>query len=91
MKHEKLQTPAQRVSNPVWLREQISGLIESCDDNIAEDQELADKARDDNKRGLYLERVDSHKHWKRQLERVLRGKTFMEEIIENAKSAGSCS
>ena len=89
MKHDKPQTPAQRVTNPVWLRDQISALIESCDDNIAEDQELADKARDDGKRGLYLERVDSHKHWKRQLERVLRGKTFMEEVTENLKSVGS--
>ena len=90
MKHEKLQTPAQRVSNPVWLREQISGLIESCDDNIAEDQALADKERDSAKRDCYLERVDSHKHWKRQLERVLRGKTFMEEVTENLKRTGSC-
>ena len=91
MKHEKPQTPAQRVTNPVWLREQISALIESCDDNIAEDQVLADKERDDAKRGLYLERVDSQKHWKRQLERLLCGKTFMEQIIEDAKNAGGCS
>lgn len=90
MKH-KHQTPAQRVTNPVWLREQISDLIESSEENIAEDQELADKERDDAKRGRYLERVESHQHWKRQLERILRGKTFMEEITEDLKSAGSCS
>ena len=91
MKHDKPQTPAQRVTNPVWLREQIGALIERCNDDIAEDQALADKERDDTKRGRHLERVDSHKHWKRQLERILGGKTFMEEIIEDAKSAGGCS
>ena len=90
MKH-KHQTPAQRVTNPVWLREQIGTLIESCAENSAEDQELADNEHDDAKRGRYLERVESHQHWKRQLERILRGKTFMEEITEDLKSAGSCS
>jgi hypothetical protein len=80
MKRDKHQTRAQRVANPVWLRAQIGDLVESCEENIAEDQELADKARDDAKRGRYLERVDSHKHWKRQLERILRGETPMEAI-----------
>ena len=86
---EKRQTPAQRVANPVWLRDQIGKLVQGCDDNITEDQQLADKERDNRRRDMHLARVESHRHWKRQLERVLRGKTFMEEVAENLKSTGS--
>ena len=82
---EKPQTSAQRVANPVWLREQISNLIESCEENIAEDQELVDKAHDSAKRDMYLERVASHQHWKRQLERILTGKTFTEDLRDTVK------
>ena len=81
---EKPQTSAQRVSNPVWLRAQIQKLIEECDSNIEEDQALADKTRD-NARDTYLARVESHQHWKRQLERILRGKTFAEELRDSVK------
>ena len=76
---EKLQTPAQRVTNPVWLRDQIGKFVQDCDANVTEDQQLADKERDDRRRAIYLERVESHQHWKHQLERVLRGKTLVEE------------
>ena len=86
---EKHQTPAQRVANPVWLRDQIGKLVQDSNKNITKDQQLADNERDDAKRGRYLERVESHQHWKRQLERILRGKTFMEEVAENLKSTGS--
>lgn len=82
---EKRQTPAQRVTNPVWLREQISNLIEGCEENSTEDQELADKAHDSTKRDMYLERVASHQHWKRQLERILTGKAFTEELRDAVK------
>lgn len=77
---EKHQTSAQRVANPVWLRAQIQTVIEECDSNIEWDQELADEERDNAKRSRYLERVESHRHWKRQLERILRGRTSAEEI-----------
>jgi hypothetical protein len=76
---EKQQTPAQRVANPVWLRGQIAQHVKNCDDSIAIDQKLADKACDD-KRALYLARVESHRYWKRTLERILHGKTFDEEL-----------
>lgn len=76
---QKRQSPAQRVANPVWLREQIGKLVNDCAANIEYDQELADKTRGDD-RGVYLARVESHQHWKRQLERILRGKTFNEEL-----------
>lgn len=80
----KKETPAQRTSNPVWLREQIQGLIEDCDDNIKEDSELAEQARDDD-RTKYLARVESAEHWKRSLERILRGKTFVEDLAEGLR------
>jgi hypothetical protein len=76
---EKRQTPAQRVANPVWLRDQITQLVKDCNENIAIDQKLADKARDD-KRDMYLARVESHRYWKRTLERILHGRTFAEEL-----------
>jgi heme oxygenase len=79
---QKEQTPAQRVANPVWLREQIQKLIDACTDNIAEDQKLINNARDTS-RDRYLTRVESHRHWKRQLERILRGKTLTEELIQS--------
>jgi hypothetical protein len=76
---DKQQTPAQRVANPVWLRDQITQLVKNCNENISVDQKLADKARDD-KRDMYLSRVESHRYWKRSLERILRGRTFAEEL-----------
>ena len=81
---EKPQTPSQRVANPVWLREQISELIEVCDASIGEDQELADAAWDD-LRDYYLSRVESHRHWRMRLERILRGKTFTEDLRDATK------
>lgn len=82
---DKHQTPSQRITNAMWLRSQITALVTSCDENIAEDQELADKARDSAKRDMYQERVASHQHWKRQLERILTGKTFTEDLRDAVK------
>ena len=82
---DKHQTPAQRVANPVWLREQIGKLIQDCDDNIKEDQKLADKERDDRRQDIYLARVESDRHWKSKLERILRGKTLTEDLRDAVK------
>lgn len=76
---QKHQTPAQRVANPVWLRDQIGKLVRDCDNNIAEDQRLADHSRDTS-RDRYLARVEGCRHWKHQLERILRGKTVNEDL-----------
>lgn len=81
---EKIQTPAQRVANAEWLRSQIRHLVKECSFNIAEDQALADQARDIS-RDKYLERVESHQHWKRQLERILSGKTSQEALHEQLR------
>lgn len=85
---EKHQTPAQRVTNPVWLRSEISALIKDCDEDINEDQKLADKERDNRRLGMYLARIESHQHWKRQLERILHGKTFFEEMTAVSHKRG---
>lgn len=76
----KRQTTAQRVANPVWLRDQIGQLVQDCDENIADDAEQARCAGSIVQRDKYLARVESHRHWKHQLERVLRGRTFAEEL-----------
>lgn len=81
---EKRQTSAQRVTNPVWLREQIQQLIKDCGNNIKEDLELADQTHGDTSQG-YRASVSSTRHWKSQLERILRGKTFTEELRESVK------
>jgi len=84
MPKTKEQTPEQRVTNAAWLREQIQKLIEDCADNIKEDSELADQAHSDEE-PKYRARVESHEHWKRNLERILRGKTFVEDLAEGLK------
>jgi len=82
---EKTQTPAQRVTSAEWLRSQLRRLIKECSFNIGEDQALANEARGSS-RDKYLERVESHRHWKRQLERVLSGKTSNEALRESLLS-----
>ena len=83
MKHDtKNQTPAQRITNPVWLRQQITKLVADCEESITEDQALADKARDDVRRSRYAASVDCHRHWKRQLERILTGKTSVDSDMQ---------
>ena len=76
---EKQQTPAQRVTNPVWLRDQITKLVRECSENIEEDSKLAQ-----------TERVEVHCHWKRQLERILRGKTAHEDLCDFLQQEGMC-
>ncbi len=73
------QTPAQRIANPVWLRGQIQELIRSCADNIKDDLKLADQTYGDVS-AQYHASVKSHRHWKRQLERILQGKTSAEVL-----------
>jgi hypothetical protein len=79
---EKQQTAAQRIANPVWLRDQIRALVRDCNENIKEDQKLAAQARDDDRRKIYLERAASCQHWKRDLERILHGKTYEEDLLD---------
>lgn len=81
---EKRQTPAQRVTNPVWLRDQIQQLIKDCGNNIKTDLELAGQTYGDTSQG-YRASVSSTRHLKSQLERILRGKTFTEELRESVK------
>lgn len=82
---EKVQTPAQRVANAEWLRVQIRQLIQECTSNIREDQKLADKAIDSHLRDRAHARVESDSHWKRQLERILSGKTSQEALHERLR------
>ena len=85
---DKLQTPAQRVTNPVWLRQQITKLVADCEENITEDQELAAKERDESRRARYEASVDCHRHWRRQLERILTGKTSTEDLADTMIAQG---
>jgi hypothetical protein len=83
---EKLQTPAQRVANAVWLRDQIARLITSCDERIEEDERLAAWARGD-EGALVRARIEFHEHWRRQLQRILRGKTLAEDLRTTIEKA----
>lgn len=80
---EKHQTPAQRVTNAPWLRGQVADLAERCREAVAEDQAQADQEVDPVRRARYEASVDCHRHWRRQLERVLRGRTIAEELRES--------
>jgi len=84
----KNQTPAQRITNPVWLRQQITKLVAACEENLTEDQGLADKERDDIKRARYLASVDCYHHCKQQLERILTGKTALEDLADTLIAQG---
>ena len=84
----KNQTPAQRITNPVWIRQQITKLVAACEENITEDQELANKAPDDVRRARYLASVDCYQHCKQQLERILTGKTALEDLADTLIAQG---
>ena len=73
-----------RIADPEWYREQLKALIASCDDNIKEDSEMAEQAPSD-ERAKYEARVEADQHFKRSLERVLRGQTFAEALAEGLK------
>lgn len=84
----KNQTPAQRVANPVWLREQIAQIVAECDENIEEDRALAAKERDEERRARYEASIDCHRHWKKQLQRILAGKTSNEGLADTLRELG---
>lgn len=77
----KHQTPAQRIANAVWLREQIEARVKETVALIREDQSLAEHAGPE-ETDRYLGRIESHRYWKRQLERILRGRTIADELSE---------
>ncbi len=85
---EKNQTPAQRVANPVWLRAQLQELVKVCDEDIQEDQERADRTGCVEAQDKYLVLVESNRYWKRQLERILDGKTA-DESLHDLRQAGA--
>lgn len=84
---EKQQTPSQRRSNPVWLRQQIERLIARCDDDIKEDLERAGQTYGEMSQS-YRASASSTRHWKKQLERILCGKTLQEDIAEDLERGG---
>lgn len=82
---EKQQTPSQRRTNPVWLRQQIERLVESCDDNIKEDLDRARQTCGDTSQA-YRASASTTRHWKKQLERILRGDVGFGALFDdNAK------
>lgn len=76
----KRQTPAQRITNPVWLRRQIEQRLREVAALIDDEQCAID--RDPGNREKYLGRIESHRYWKRQLERILRGSTVADDVAE---------
>jgi hypothetical protein len=84
----KHQTPAQRVTNPVWLRRQLGELVRGCATNIERNQKLADTAASTDRRKVHLDRIKDYRYWQRQLERILQGKTPAEELDEFLQHEG---
>lgn len=76
-----------RLTNPVWLREQLRELLADCDDNILEDQDRAEKMRDDVMRARYEASIDCFRHFRKQFSRILVGKTAFEAIADTIKDA----
>jgi hypothetical protein len=66
-------TPAQRITNAVWLREQLRQIIEQCAACIAEHSLLISQTPRESERLVAITKVKSAERWKRELERVLRG------------------
>jgi len=89
MKQPKIkpQTKAQRLANPVWLRRQIAELVADCDDSIKEDLAMAKQTSGDVSTS-YNASVQIHRHWKKQLERILAGKTSADELAETLGELG---
>lgn len=85
---EKPQSHAQRVTNPVWLRKQLEQLVKECDSAIEQEQSFVELARTAEESAQFSARVSSHRHWKRQLERVLRGKTSAEDLTCDTVTCG---
>lgn len=75
-----IQTPAQRITNPVWLRGELQELIKSCDVAIEKDRKLSEAVWRTGDHQRYSGCIASHRHWKRQLERILQGKTHTEIV-----------
>ena len=82
-KNERAETN-RRLGTAEWYREQIRKLIESCDENIKEDKELADTALYE-VRDKYVARVETAQHYRNNLARILRGRTFAEDLGESLK------
>lgn len=78
-KHDKPQSNAQRLANPVWLRQQIRLLVESCSVHIKDDLANASRTCGDVS-DRYRASAESHHHWKQQLERILQGAS-QEDVV----------
>lgn len=85
---EKPKAAPNRISNPVWLRAQLRELLADCDDNLIEDQERAEKTRDDITRARYEASADLYRHFRKQLSRILVGKTAIESIADTIRGDG---
>jgi len=78
-------TSGQRLSNPAWLRDQLREMLKDCDDNIIEDEDRAQKARDEVMRARYEASADCQRHFRKQISRILVGKTAFEALADFIK------
>jgi hypothetical protein len=75
-------------TNPVWLRQQVAELVADCDEHITADADLASKEHDATLRARYEASADCHRHWKKQLARILTGKTAAEDLATTLWTLG---
>jgi len=67
-------TAAQRRSSAVWLREQLQQQHDVCLQEITRNEKLAEGARGEFARVVYCRRMETYRHWKEVLVRILAGK-----------------
>lgn len=72
------ETPDQRVTNSRWYRTQLQDLIDECGIYVAVDHDLDVKHRGDTQ--VFAARLAMTQHFKRHLERILRGQTTYEAL-----------
>jgi hypothetical protein len=78
-----METPDQRVTSSRWYRTQLQDLIDECSVNAAVDRDLS--VQEDTQ--VYAARLKTTLHFKRHLERILRGQTAYEALYETLHEA----
>lgn len=76
----------QRLSDLTWYRDQLKELIIDATDNATEDrQEAEDASRD--RADVLCARADTAEHYAKVAQRILDGKTFVEDLVASVKNS----
>jgi hypothetical protein len=76
------------VHDGLLAEQQVAELVADCDEHITADADLASKEHDATLRARYEASADCHRHWKKQLARILTGKTAAEDLATTLWTLG---